>query len=421
MKILLILVALAFSWGLEAADITGTWTSQFDSQIGVQKYTYTFKQDGTNLTGKAASEVGDQKREVPLVEGSVDGGTISFVESLNFQGNDIRITYAGKLSTNENEIHFTRQVGDFGKEDIVASRAGPGAAANPEDPNRRRRGGRFQEPIVLGPDDKPAFDPAPAGFDQVQEGVAPGTLAQVDYYSKTIGANRWMDVYTPAGYSADKKYPVLILLHGIGGNEIHEWNRSGAAHVILDNLIASKKIVPMIVVFPNGNASTNALRGGAQRRGPGNGGDPAALAGDGWGKNFEGDLLNDQIPFIESHYSVYTDREHRAIAGLSMGGGQALDFGLSHLDTFAWVGGFSSAPNTRSPEQLVPDPEQAKQSLKLLWISGGSKDGLLRISQNFHAYLKEKNVPHIWHVDDNGHDFHHWKNSLYWFTQQLFR
>jgi enterochelin esterase-like enzyme len=230
-----------------------------------------------------------------------------------------------------------------------------------------------------------------------------------------------MEVYTPPGYSKGKQYPVLFLLHGIGGNEVREWNRNGSAHVIFDNLLADKKIEPMIVVFPNGNAMTNAPVGGGARRGPGGGGDPAALAGDGWGKNFEGDLLNDIIPFIETHYSVYTDREHRALAGLSMGGGQSLDFGLSHLDTFAWIGGFSSAPNTRSPEQLVPDPDKARQMLKLLWISGGNKDGLLRISQGLHAYLKTNNVPHIYHVDDHGHDFQHWKNSLYWFAQQIFR
>ena len=148
---------------------------------------------------------------------------------------------------------------------------------------------------------------------------------------------------------------------------------------------------------------------------------PCRHGGDGWGKNFEGDLLKDIIPYIESHYSVYTDREHRALAGLSMGGGQSLDFGLAHLDTFASVGGFSSAPNTRSPEQLMPDPEKATKMLKVLWISGGNKDGLLRISQGVHAYLKEKNVPHIYHVDDNAHDFNHWKNSLYWFAQQIFK
>jgi enterochelin esterase-like enzyme len=137
--------------------------------------------------------------------------------------------------------------------------------------------------------------------------------------------------------------------------------------------------------------------------------------------NFEGDLLKDLIPFIESRYSVNTDREARALAGLSMGGGQSLNFGLGHLDTFAWVGGFSSAPNTEPPAELVPDPEKAKDQLKLLYVSCGSRDGLIRISQGVHAYLKEKDVPHIWHVDSHAHDFQHWKRGLFHFAQRIFR
>ena len=103
-----------------------------------------------------------------------------------------------------------------------------------------------------------------------------------------------------------------------------------------------------------------------------------------------------------------------------MGGGQSLNFGLGHLDTFAWVGGFSSAPNTRPPAELVPDPAAAREKLKLLWLGCGNKDGLIRISQDVHAYLKDKNVPHIWHVDSHGHDGQEWSNNLYLFTQQLF-
>ena len=105
-----------------AADVTGTWKSDFDSQIGHQNYTFTFRQDGTKLTGKANSEVGDRKREAELKEGKVDGDTISFVELLNFQENEIRITYAGKLSADGNEIKFTREVGQFAKGEIVAKR-----------------------------------------------------------------------------------------------------------------------------------------------------------------------------------------------------------------------------------------------------------------------------------------------------------
>ena len=155
-------------------------------------------------------------------------------------------------------------------------------------------------------------------------------------------------------------------------------------------------------------AHADAAAGG---RGAGAGGGARArrrLADfDSWGTPFENDLLKDIIPFVESHYSVYTDRDHRALAGLSMGGGQALNIGLVHLETFAWVGGFSSAPNTKNPAELVPDPAVPKQ-LKLLWLACGNKDGLIRISQGVHNYLKEKGVPHVWHVDGNAHDTTEW-------------
>ena len=135
---------------------------------------------------------------------------------------------------------------------------------------------------------------------------------------------------------------------------------------------------------------------------------------------FERELIADLIPYIESHYSAQSARDQRALAGLSMGGGQSLNFGLGNVNTFAWVGGFSSAPNTNPPEQLVPDAEKATKQLKLLYISCGNKDGLIRISQGVHAYLKEKSVPHIWHVDEHGHDFQHWKKGLYNYAQLIF-
>jgi enterochelin esterase family protein len=409
-----------------ATDLTGTWKSEFDTQIGLQKYTFVLKQDGGTLTGKANADINGEKRETELKEGKIDGDSVSFVEMLNFQGNDLRIVYTGKVLANE--IKFTRAVGEFAKEELVAKREGAGAPAQPAttqpatEPGARRGGGRggFGAPVTLSPEDnKEAFPKPPEGFDKVREGIAHGTLERVDYDSKTVGVRRWMEVYTPPGYSRDKKYPVLYLLHGIGGNENREWTKGGVANVVLDNLIADKKVEPMIVVFPNGNATTNAANAG--RGGFGSDGDPAALAGDGWGKNFESDLIKDIIPFIESHYSVQADREHRALAGLSMGGGQSLDFGLGNLDTFANVGGFSSAPNTRAPEVLVPDPAKAREKLKVLWISCGNKDGLMTFSLRTHTYLKAKDVPHIWHVDDNAHDFNHWKNSLYWFAQQIFK
>ena len=136
---------------------------------------------------------------------------------------------------------------------------------------------------------------------------------------------------------------------------------------------------------------------------------------------FEKDLLNDLIPFIEKEYPVINDREHRAIAGLSMGGGQSLNFGLGNLEKFAWVGGFSSAPNTKKPEELIPDPAKAKEQLKLLWISCGDKDGLISFSKRTHEYLKTKDVPHIYYIEHGYHDFKVWKNGLYMFSQLIFK
>ena len=274
-------------------------------------------------------------------------------------------------------------------------------------PPRRGPGG-FGGPIVLNPDDKPAFPDPPPNIAVKREGIPHGKLEMIEYESKTVGTQRKMQVYTPPGYSTDKKYPVLYLLHGIGGDET-EWERFATPDVLLDNLIADGQAVPMIIVMPNGRAQKD------DRAGP----NPMATA-PAFAK-FERDLLDDVIPTIESRYSVQADREHRALAGLSMGGGQSLNFGLSHLDVFAWVGGFSSAPNTKPPEQLVPDPAAATQQLKLLWLSSGNKDGLIRISQGVHAYLKEKQVPHVWHVDGNGHDATHWRNNLWLFSQRIFK
>jgi enterochelin esterase-like enzyme len=219
-------------------------------------------------------------------------------------------------------------------------------------------------------------------------------------------------VYTPPGYGKDKKYPVLYLLHGSGDDETG-WVKKGSANVVLDNLYADKKAEPMIVVMPYGFTTKPGEAPLGRTASPD---DRRKAAG-----QFEQDLLKDVIPYIESHYPVIADADHRALAGLSMGGGQTLNFGLAHLDTFAWIGGFSSAPNTKPASELIPDPEGAKKQLKLLWVACGNKDNLLRISQGMHSYLKEKDIPHVWHVDGHGHDATEWRNNLYYFAQKLFR
>lgn len=255
-----------------------------------------------------------------------------------------------------------------------------------------------------------AVKPAAPGYDTVRPAVPHGKIDTVSYNSKTVGTKRKAVIYTPPGFSKTKKYPVLYLLHGIGGDE-KEWLNGGKPQVILDNLYADGKIEPMIVVMPNGRAMKDD-------RATGN-----IMASDKVQAfaTFEKDLLNDLIPFIEKKYPVIADKDHRAVAGLSMGGGQSLNFGLGNLDVFSWVGGFSSAPNTKVPQELLPDVEAAKAKLKLLWISCGASDGLITFSKRTHDYFAKNNVPHIYFIEPGVHDFKVWKNSLYMFSQLIFK
>ena len=279
---------------------------------------------------------------------------------------------------------------------LLAAQAQPG-----------RGGAAIQRPQV-----ECNFDPyvaTPAGFDKMRQGIDRGALELVEYKSTTVGTVRKATVYLPPKYSPSKKYPVLYLLHGIGGDEL-EWLLGGAPNIIMDNLYADGKAAEMIVVMPNGRAQENDRAEGNVYAGS------AAFA------NFEYDLLNDLIPFIEGRYSVKKDKFHRAVAGLSMGGGQSLNFGLAHMDTFAFVGGFSSAPNTKTPEELIPDAEKTKAQNSLLWMVCGSKDGLMYNSARLKAFCDEHGVPcTLIEYPDGQHDFIVWKYGLYNFAQLIFR
>ncbi len=237
-----------------------------------------------------------------------------------------------------------------------------------------------------------------------------GRIDTFSYRSQAVGTTRRAIIYTPPGYPQKGKYPVLYLLHGIGGDE-KEWLKGGSPEIVLDNLFADGKINPMIVVMPNGRAMKDD-------RAVGNIMDPEKVRAF---ADFEKDLLRDLIPAVEKNYPVYTDRDHRAIAGLSMGGGQSLNFGLGNLDMFAWIGAFSAAPNTKTPQELVPDPSAAKQKIKLLWISCGASDRLLSFSKRIHEYLQQHAVPHIYYIEPGQHDFKVWKNGLYMFSQLIFK
>lgn len=251
---------------------------------------------------------------------------------------------------------------------------------------------------------------APKGFDVINDNISHGNVESVQYNSITVGVVRNVNVYTPPGYSNKLRYPVLYLLHGIGGDE-NEWLAGGNAKAILDNLYAENKLAPMIVVFPNGRAKENDRVEG----------DIFSAENVEAFMNFERDLLTDLIPFIEANYSVLNDRSHRAIAGLSMGGGQSLNFGLGNLDTFSWIGGFSSAPNTKLPNELIPNPSAMAFPINLLWISCGEDDDLLLFSTRTHNYLDQNQIKHIWYKESGAHDFEVWKNDLYLFSQKLFK
>ena len=296
----------------------------------------------------------------------------------------------------------------------------------------------------------------PQGFDRVREGIERGKLERVDYDATAVapGLKRWMEVYTPPGYSEAKKYPVLYLLHGIGGNENREWTRQGVANVVLDNLYADKKIEPMIVVFANGNATTNVAgtRGsgveGRPAGGPGvapgasaPGGTNAVAGGrgarrgggalgDGWGKNFESDLFNDIIPYIESHYSAYTDAQHRALAGLSMGGMQTRTITLANVGKLSYVGIFSGG--NIKPEDIT-DLAAFKKQVKVVFMSYGSRESTAprgggtapggsegaRIAADA---LNKAGIKAIQYTSpDSAHDMTSWKRSLYYFSQTLFQ
>jgi len=421
MKTLLsILAAIVLTTAAYAADVSGTWQAEFDTMRGLQKYTITFEQDGATVTGKASVETADQKRDVEFKEVKVEGDTVTFVETINAQGNDLRIDYTGKISGDE--IKFTRKVGNFSTTEAVATKGAAPApaqvaaagAGQPAQAGRGARGGRRGGRGGIAPVEAQAAEEGtdvypvpPEDFKTERENIPHGKLEIVEYDSKSLGTRRLIRVYTPPNYSADREYPVLYLHHGLG-NTSTEWLRAGA-QIIADNLLADKKMEPMIIVFPQGSAGSIAADESQGIR------DFA-----GFGTSYENDLLKDIIPFVESRYSVSKDRDHRAIAGMSMGGGQTLNFGLTNLDVFGSVAAVAPAPNLEPIATLIPDPEAVKK-LKLLWLSVGNRDSLMRNAQGVHNFLLENDIPHVWRLDGNGHDPVVMAHSFYHFAQLLFK
>jgi enterochelin esterase family protein len=269
--------------------------------------------------------------------------------------------------------------------------------ADPANPNvEQRRWGHISYFEVPG--DTPAFyehRPGPRGAVRIHS-----------YDSKSLGIPRPLYVYTPPDYdrSGNTRYPVLYLLHGNGQVE-QLWTSIGRANVILDNLIADGKAKPMIIVMPYGHVP-RAISA-EERAASGN-----ATTG------FDRDLLNDLIPWVEQNYRVVADRDHRAIAGLSMGGGQSITIGLAHLDTFAYVGSFSGGARNVDVGAMNA---KAVNGLKLFWIGCGRDDGAFAANRALSDALQAKGIRHQFRESEGAHVWPVWRLNLHEFSQRLFQ
>jgi len=246
---------------------------------------------------------------------------------------------------------------------------------------------------------------------QVRPSNPHGTVQSVAYKSKSLGTDRKLMVYTPPGYEQSTgRYPLLYLLHGSGSDET-SWTQRGLAHVILDNLIADGKMKPVVVVMPFGFAA---------QRAPGSGRGDAAenkMQREGFLKDF----IEDVMPFVDSKYRVYTDREHRAIAGLSLGGAQALAIGLTHIDLFSRVAAFSPAMGaSNNPATggidfetvLAANAARLNKDVKLLYVSCGTEDTLFASIRDFTGQLSKHKIEHIYRVTGGAHAFPVWQRNL---------
>jgi enterochelin esterase family protein len=234
-----------------------------------------------------------------------------------------------------------------------------------------------------------------------------GTVHIHKYQSKSLGVPRQLYLYTPPGYetNGDIKYPVLYLFHGFG-DPVDAWIGIGRANLIMDNLIARNKTKPFIIVMPYGHTPSS----------------PPVMQSIGKYEMFEKDLIDDVIPYVQKCYRVSSEQKDRAVAGLSMGGGQSLTIGLGNLDLFGWVGAFSSAvPEGQKLEKLLAEPESINEKLKLLWIGCGRQDFLFEANQKFLERLKTDKIKYVSRITEGGHEWRLWRNYLNELAPLLFK
>jgi enterochelin esterase-like enzyme len=275
--------------------------------------------------------------------------------------------------------------------------------------------------------------PEPGSTYYLPQDVPHGQVREVWYYSKITGTWRHALVYTPPGYDTDTKvkYPVLYLQHGAGEDETG-WIKQGHANFILDNLLASRSSEPMIIVMAYGYARYAGQPAPDMNKGFGT---PEALkAMQELAKAFEDDVTQVLIPFIDSHYRTLSDRDHRAMAGLSMGGMQTFQITLDHLDLFSYIGGFSGAggqfvlagqkfdPRTAYHGELA-DPAAFAKRVHLLWLGVGTAEPqrILTGLRNFHQVLNDAQIQHVFYESPGtSHEWQTWRRDLKDFAPRLF-
>jgi enterochelin esterase-like enzyme len=244
--------------------------------------------------------------------------------------------------------------------------------------------------------------------------VPRGALHRHFYHSKVVGDDRDYYVYTPPGYDGTKQYPTLYLLHGFS-DDASGWTAVGRAHVILDNLIAQGKAQPMLVVMTLGYGAPEIVQ-----RGFGGFSDRSLVT-----RNFDRfreALLTEVIPAIEKDYRVVKNREARAIAGLSMGGAESLYTGLNALDTFAWIGAFSSGGMSTDYDAAYPKLDAgANNKLRLFWMACGTEDRLIDANRKFIGWLKTKQIEPTWVETPGAHTWMVWRRYLATFAPMLFQ
>jgi enterochelin esterase-like enzyme len=261
---------------------------------------------------------------------------------------------------------------------------------------------------------------AGADFYNAKQDIPHGEVRAHWYFSKITGKWRRAFVYTPPGYdkSTRTRFPVLYLLHGAGENE-RGWIDQGRANFILDNLIAAKRATPMILVVDSGYASyANAASGTNQSR-------PNPMRAT---EAFSEVMLKEIIPNIDAHYRTVAKPEHRAMAGLSMGGMQTLNLALRHLDQFAWIAGMSSPPRgsfdvTTAYDGVFRDAANFNKKVKLFWLGAGTAESRFHESAAaVHEALDRAGVKNVFYSSPGtDHEWQTWRRSLHDFAPRLFR